>query len=191
MTSSNGNIFRVTGPSCGEFTGEFPSQRPMTRCFDVFFDMRLNKRLSKQSWGWWYETPSRLLWRHCNVMKHWLYRPLNSNLDESRTKLLSNLNLDSKNRSPWNGSHVVITFNVSFPSQENKWMGTLHSSLNSLFRGPFCARIIINDLASDTAPQFIIWIICYPSLAYAYAEILLYGYGWIDLMVFGPFNWPL
>ena len=22
--------------------------------------------LSKQSWGWWFETPSRPLWRHCN-----------------------------------------------------------------------------------------------------------------------------
>ena len=26
----------------------------------------LNKRLSKQLWGWWFETPSRSLWRHCN-----------------------------------------------------------------------------------------------------------------------------
>ena len=50
MTSSNGNIFRVTGPLCGEFTGpgEFPTQRPVTRSFEVFFDLRLNKRLSKQ-----------------------------------------------------------------------------------------------------------------------------------------------
>ena len=47
-------------------TGEFPSQRPVTRSFDVFFDLRLNKQLSKQSWGWWFETPSRSLWRHCN-----------------------------------------------------------------------------------------------------------------------------
>ena len=48
MTSSNGNIFRVTGPLCGEFTGpgEFPTQRPVTRSFDVFFDLRLNTRLS-------------------------------------------------------------------------------------------------------------------------------------------------
>ena len=37
----------------------------MTRGFDVFFD--LNKRLSKQSWGWWFETPSRPLWRHIDV----------------------------------------------------------------------------------------------------------------------------
>ena len=26
----------------------------------------LIKRLSKQSWGWWFETLSRPLWRHCN-----------------------------------------------------------------------------------------------------------------------------
>ena len=70
MTSSNGNIFRVTGHLCGEFTGPrwIPTQRPMTRSFDVFFDVRLNKRLSKQSWGWWFETLSRSLWRHRNVV---------------------------------------------------------------------------------------------------------------------------
>ena len=67
MTSSNGNIFRATGPSCGEFTGEFPTQRPVMRSFDVFFDLRLNKRLSKQPWAWWFETPSWSLWRHCNA----------------------------------------------------------------------------------------------------------------------------
>ena len=50
-------------------TGEFPAQRPVTRSFDVFFDLHLNKRLSKQSWGWWFHTPSRPLWRHCNVIQ--------------------------------------------------------------------------------------------------------------------------
>ena len=48
-------------------TGDFPSQRPMTRSFDIFFYLGLNKRLSKQSRRWWFETPSRSLWRHCNV----------------------------------------------------------------------------------------------------------------------------
>ena len=42
-------------------TGEFPTQGTVTRSFDVFFEW-----LSKQSWGWWFETPSRPLWRHCN-----------------------------------------------------------------------------------------------------------------------------
>ena len=49
-------------------TGEFPSQRPVTQSFDVFFDLRLNKWLSKQSWCWWFETPSCQLWLHCNVI---------------------------------------------------------------------------------------------------------------------------
>ena len=48
-------------------TGEFPSQRPVMRSFEVSFDLRLKKRLSKQSWGWWFETPSRSLRRQCNV----------------------------------------------------------------------------------------------------------------------------
>ena len=47
-------------------TDEFHAQRPVTRSFDVFFDLRVNKRLSEQSWGWWFETPARSLWRHCN-----------------------------------------------------------------------------------------------------------------------------
>ena len=49
-------------------TGEFPTQRPATQSFDVcFFYLRLNKRFSKQSWGWWFETLSRPLWRHFRV----------------------------------------------------------------------------------------------------------------------------
>ena len=35
----------------------------------VSFHLCPNKRLSKQSWGCWVETPSRPLWRHCNVFK--------------------------------------------------------------------------------------------------------------------------
>ena len=47
-------------------TGEFPTQRPVTRSFDIFLDLRLNRQLNKQWWGWWFETPSRTLWRHCH-----------------------------------------------------------------------------------------------------------------------------
>ena len=64
MTSSNGTIFRVTGPLCGEF----PAKRPVARSFGVFFDLCVNKRLSKQSWCWWFETLSRSFWRHHNVI---------------------------------------------------------------------------------------------------------------------------
>ena len=58
-----------------EFTGH-RSQRPVTRSFDVFFDLCLNKRLSKQSRGWWFETPSRPLWHHCNGQMDFCWYPI-------------------------------------------------------------------------------------------------------------------
>ena len=69
MTSSNGNIFRVTGHLCGEFTGPrwiLHTQRPVTCSCDIYFDLRPNKQLSKQSLCWWFETLSPPLWRHRN-----------------------------------------------------------------------------------------------------------------------------
>ena len=62
-------IFSALLALCAEnspVTGEFPTQRPVTRSFDVFVDVCRNKRLNKQSWGWWFETLSRSLWRQCN-----------------------------------------------------------------------------------------------------------------------------
>ena len=66
MTTSNGNIFRVTGPLRGESTSGFPSQRPVRRSVADFLNLHLNKWLSKQSRRRWFEMPSRSLWRHCN-----------------------------------------------------------------------------------------------------------------------------
>ena len=45
-----------------------------------FFHLRLIKRLNKQSRGWWFKTPSRPLWRHCNEIDNddfcnWLAEP--------------------------------------------------------------------------------------------------------------------
>ena len=70
MTSSNGNNFALLAICAGNspVPGEFPAQRPVTRSFDVFFDLCLNKRLRKQSWGGWFETLSRPLWRQCNEL---------------------------------------------------------------------------------------------------------------------------
>ena len=77
MTSSNGKMFRVTGFCAGNspvtagnspVTGQFPSHRQWRGALMFFFDLRLNKRLSKQSRRRWFETPSRSLWRHCNVV---------------------------------------------------------------------------------------------------------------------------
>ena len=68
MTSSNGNIFRVTGHLCGEFPG--PRWIPHTKASDAELWCLLwcapDNRLSKQSWSWWFETLSCPLWRHRN-----------------------------------------------------------------------------------------------------------------------------
>ena len=47
MTSSNGNVFRVTGPLWGNqpVTGGFP----LTKASDVIFDLRLNKLTIEQT----------------------------------------------------------------------------------------------------------------------------------------------
>ena len=71
MTSWNGNIFRVTGPLCAEFADH--RWIPLTKASDAelwcFLWSGLNEWLSKQLRRWWFETPSRSLWRHCNVTK--------------------------------------------------------------------------------------------------------------------------
>ena len=68
ISSSNGSIFRVTGPLCWKFTRHpwIPSQWPVTGALMFPLIYALIKRLREQSWGWWFETSSRSLWRHCN-----------------------------------------------------------------------------------------------------------------------------
>ena len=67
MTSSNRNIFRITGPLCGEFTGHRWISDTKVNDAELwcFLWSAPEWRLSKQSWGWWFETPSHQLWHHC------------------------------------------------------------------------------------------------------------------------------
>ena len=85
--SSNGNIFRVTDPLCGEFTGR--RWIPFTKASDAelwcFFHLRLNKRLSKQS-------PSRSLWRNWRQL-NWF--PGNRYLRKTRPGRRLNINMSS------------------------------------------------------------------------------------------------
>ena len=68
MTSSNGNIFHVTGPLWWEFIGHrwIPLTKASAAELWCFFYLRPNKRQSKHSRRWWFETPLRWLWPHCN-----------------------------------------------------------------------------------------------------------------------------
>ena len=66
MTSSNGNIFCVTGPLLGEFIGEDGRWIPLINASDAelwcsLICARTNVWV-KQSTRWWFETSSRSLW---------------------------------------------------------------------------------------------------------------------------------
>ena len=131
MTSSNGNIFRVTDHLCEEFTGpgEFHAQRPVTRSFDVFFYLRLNKRLSKQSRGWWFETLSRPLWRHRNVKSDatphhrcWGLIPQTSNT------VYQNIQYSLHPRKKWKFRKLTIRSEtpINFSSKCFNWIHIIH-----------------------------------------------------------------
>ena len=70
VTSSNGNMFRFTGPLWGEITVH--RWIPFAKASDAglwcfLWSVCLNKRLSKSSRRWRFETPLRLLWLQCNL----------------------------------------------------------------------------------------------------------------------------
>ena len=70
MTSSNGNSFRVASPLCGEFTDH--RWIPLTKASDAelwcfLWSAPWIHGWVNDAWGWWFETPSLSLWRHCNV----------------------------------------------------------------------------------------------------------------------------
>ena len=75
--------------------GEVPTQRQVTRTFDVYFDLRPNKRLSKQSWGWWFETPSHPLWRHCNVLSLHSVVAASSNVNHTNMAVIVSFIIES------------------------------------------------------------------------------------------------
>ena len=66
----------------------------------------LDKRLSEQSWGWWFETPSRSLWRHCNEM-------VSREIHRYMVSLLVNFIKDTRHWPLWRES----TSDRWFPSQ--------------------------------------------------------------------------
>ena len=77
-----------------------PHKRSVTRSFNVSLISALNKRLSKQVWGWWFEAPSRPLWRHCNVFSyefidhgHHFVCIFISNLNKNNCSPRSNINI--------------------------------------------------------------------------------------------------
>ena len=95
--------------------GEFPAHRPVARSFGIFFDLRLNKRLSKQWWGWWFDTPWRPSWRHCNE----LLRSLSVNMaSDNRLPAIEPMNMCCQ-RNPYQQISVNFEWKHShFPPNE-------------------------------------------------------------------------
>ena len=102
-------------------TGKFPSQRPVTWSFDVFFDLALNKRLSKPWRRWWFETPSRSLWRHSNDIA--LCCRLFT-ADFAAATILISFSAVLGRLSPLQGL-VMALFEIVF-FQVNEWLGLQH-----------------------------------------------------------------
>ena len=122
ITSSNGNIFRVTGHFCAGnslVTGEPPSQRPVTRSFDIFYDLHLNKWFSNTIGT--SETPSCPLLRHCNVFSYriWQHVWCNYNANDLGLLLLNTL------RPRQNGCHFVDYSSKCIFLNENAWIWDL------------------------------------------------------------------
>ena len=88
-------------------SGEFPSQRPVTRSFDVSFYLCL----CKQSWSWWFETPSRSLWRHCNI-SNCLYSAPQCSADFTIHPFNEIWNI----KISWSTMALVITYCLAAPS---------------------------------------------------------------------------
>ena len=113
------NIFRVTGQLCREFNG--PQWIPRMEASDAELDMHLNKRLSKQSWGWWFETPSRPLWRHRNAREHWPYYITNvfSHVFQSKSSLnvqvvsITTLRPIKKEWLSWTNSAILFELEIT------------------------------------------------------------------------------
>ena len=70
MTSSNGNIFRVTGPLWGESTGH--QWIPLIKVSDAelssFLWSEPQQTVEQTMETRWFDTPWRSLWRHCNIV---------------------------------------------------------------------------------------------------------------------------
>ena len=144
---SNMEIFSALQALCAGNSpaiGEIPAQRRVTRSFDVFFDLRLNKQLSKQSWGWWFETPSRPLWRHCNdlVWEHDTADSFYRKISNIRRTLLENKIVDHSDEvgaSPVGAAPTTSSFSTWFLASRDSAKRAARGYENLLSVGIWCA----------------------------------------------------
>ena len=119
-----------------------PSQRPVTRSFDVFFDRYLNNRLRKQSWGWWFETPSCSLWRHSDVIGFYSDFLLSSSTRKYESQAIFRVGHELWHECVvvYYGTYSVITTNrmglLKRPSLHDTYLPDIRPSASSSDRPP-------------------------------------------------------
>ena len=139
LTSSNGNIVRVTGHLCREFTGHrwIPRTKASDTELNVLFDLRLNKRLNKRSWGCWLQTPSRPLWRHCNVYDILDIGRLKNQCAQWSVKLITAI-------IPTIMIHLPYLCNIEYTTQWIPWMSDFRHWIMTQYSGTIMIQITIN-----------------------------------------------
>ena len=137
MTSSNGNILRVTGPLCGEFTGL--RWIPRTKASDAelwyFLWFCLIKRLSKHSRGWCFETLSRPLWRHCNEEM--------------------GCNREQRPENSWNSVEHVEKYAETFLTNQKPGNGR-----NSVKHDQICSCLRVPQRIHQSSLRSFSWVVC-------------------------------
>ena len=90
-----------------------------------------NKRLSKQSWSWWFETPTRSSWRHCNLGLRTLLVPWHAGMSlqmiwrsmtRRRNLRVSELHMSCRDFTAWQGTRLVapaLAIRLRYPNHYN------------------------------------------------------------------------
>ena len=151
MSSSNGDIPRVTGP-LGWGSAAHQQISP-TKASDTelryFFDLHLNKRLSKQYRRRGYKTPSHSLWRHCN------------DIDYADTRVLAFQGQGFQRHAPLSRKNGKYTYVILFLNQFNKKrVNTLRSRQNGRpFADGIFKSIFLNEniwVSIDISKKFVL-----------------------------------
>ena len=139
MASSNRNIFRVTGHLCGEFPpkGQWRGASKASDA-DVFFDLCLNKRLRKQSWGWWFETLSRRLWRHFNGLPQDNNHGWCGYIDRMDPRKTGDITTTKQNKTQrnhmyirWDILYALLVSREHYEERLSQWETTFHCNVVS------------------------------------------------------------
>ena len=103
-----------------------------------------NKRLSKRSWGWWFETLSCPLWRHCNVTtKCYQYHTISKRVilcSDNLTIAHLNNNTNDKNKHQCSQNFFQL------------WQLSVHSSwyVKWKFPGECASKVAVDQPAFST-----------------------------------------